>query len=115
MSDIESHRFIPVVGAYGQRAPVGVTVREKRNYSFDLSKWLEQGQEVTAPTARLLLSGSSIPNVITGVSVTNGNKVVLTIDWRVQGITSGRTYRLWVTVNIDNQIKEGFADFYVGD
>lgn len=93
-------------------SPQEVTVREKLNYEFDVSQWTN-GDPITAVTARLMreADGEEIISVVTNVSASDADTVTLTVDWRAAAIRKRVTYRLWVTATINNQIKEGFADF----
>lgn len=94
-------------------SPQEVTIRELLNYSFDLAAWLEVGETVSVATARLndLNSNQDVAGVISGLSVSGGNKVLLTLDWRNASLKPDRQYRLWIKATIGSQLKEGFADF----
>ncbi len=97
-----------------RNSPQDVTVREKLTYTFELQNWLAAGESVTSPTASLLDDGASesgIAGAISGISVSGGNTVHLTVDWSVSGIKKNRTYTLLIRVSIGSQFKEGFARF----
>jgi hypothetical protein len=102
-------QFKPEVGT----SPVEVTLREKRDYTINLAAWLQSGQTISTATARITdsVSGSAVSGATSGLLVTGGNKVSLTVDWRVAGFQSNRKYKLWIKVEIGAQLKEGFAEF----
>jgi hypothetical protein len=58
-------------------SPQDVTVREKLDYTFDLTPWLAAGETVDGATARLTdeMTGQDINGVVSDLLVSGGNKV----------------------------------------
>ncbi|MEW6211352.1 MAG: hypothetical protein AB1631_23505 [Acidobacteriota bacterium] len=94
-----------------KNSPQEVTIREKLDYSFDLTNWLAVGESVSNPTAKLIdeASGSEIANAISNISVSGGNTVHLTVDWSTTRINKNGIYLILIRVAIGTQFKEGFA------
>lgn len=94
-------------------SPQDITVREKLDYTFDLTLWLAAGEAVESATARLTdeVTTQDVTGVISDLIVSGGNKVRLRADWSISAIQRGRTYLIWVKAAIGSQFKEGFARF----
>jgi len=97
-----------------RNSPQEVTIRELLDYKFDLQAWLSAGETVSAATAKLLdegASGTEIPGAVSGLNISGGNTVNLSLNWSTSGIERNRSYLLLLRAQIGSQFKEGFARF----
>ena len=96
-----------------KNSPQDVTIREKLTYQFALAPWLAGAETVSSATGKLLdeADGSEVAGAVSGLVVTGGNTVTLTVDWATAGVAKKRWYVVLIRAAIGTQFKEGFARF----
>ena len=96
-----------------KNSPQDVTIREKLTYQFALASWLTGAETVASATGKLYddASGEEVIGAVSGLVVSGGTTVTLTVDWATSGVAKNRWYVVLIRATIGTQFKEGLARF----